>query len=588
MDRGKVRIDYGVMFPLRDGVKLACDIFRPDDDEKHPVLVQKSPYPYDIWGSQLMFAPLQGAEKGYVVILVQDRGRERSEGTWRPYLDESIDTYDAVEWAAVQPWSNGKVGLWGNCGYGYNAFLGAMEQPPHLKAIFTYVSTPNPYEGWTYQTGGAFQLSFMIAWTAVQLRDTLMRSGMPWDKVMQNWYPLYMKYYLSGYLKPPTPQDTYNTLPYHLPLVEQPGISEAPWWREWLTHPSYDEYWKKSDAVARASNIKVPVMEGCGWYDSGALGHIKMHRALSEHSDESIKAEHRLFIGPWDHSAYYNHRETYSGERNFGIGASTGSEFLAPLMFQWFDHWLKDGPVKYLPMENKVRYYQMGENVWKEAPDWPPAHKIVKYYLHSEGRANSRFGDGVLSKETPKVEPVDSYVYDPLNPVISVGGQSMLMATGIWNQQEIEKRQDMLVYTTPRLAESVAIAGPVTVTLYASTNAPDTDFTAKLVDVEPDGYCANITQGIIRARYRNGTDHEDFITPGKVTKYEIELYDTAHTFLPDHCIRLEIASSDFPTYDRNLNSKVTPALATEADAQKAVQQVFHRDTFVSSINLPVV
>jgi len=197
-------------------------------------------------------------------------------------------------------------------------------------------------------------------------------------------------------------------------------------------------------------------------------------------------------------------------------------------------------------------------------------------------------GNGGLSTVAPNTEPADSYVYDPLNPVIMAGGQCMAAPQGVKNQAEKELRQDILVYTTPRLAEPVAIAGPVTATLYASSSAEDTDFVVKLVDVEPDGYCVNITEGIVRARYRNSKEKEEFLTPGEVTKFKIELHDTAHTFQPDHCIRLEITSSNFPRFDRNLNSRVHPLYGTEDDAQKAVQQVFHTTKYQSSLNLPIV
>jgi putative CocE/NonD family hydrolase len=194
----------------------------------------------------------------------------------------------------------------------------------------------------------------------------------------------------------------------------------------------------------------------------------------------------------------------------------------------------------------------------------------------------------MLSPELPGTEPADSYVYDPFDPVPTAGGRSMIdVLPGVENQAQVEERQDVLVYTTPRLAEPVAITGPVSVTLYASSSAPDTDFTAKLVDVEPDGYCANIADGIIRARYRNGCDREEFLEPGEVTEFRIDLWDMAHTFLPNHRIRLEISSSNFPCFDRNLNSRVTPALGSAEDAQKAVQQVFHDASYPSHISLPV-
>lgn len=576
-----ILIEKDVMVAMRDSVRLATDVYRPDDGQKHPVLVMKSPYDKDdFWVvHELICSPLEAAARGYAVVIQDDRGRFKSEGTWR-FGDEGKDAYDTVEWAAAQEWSDGNVGLYGNCGLGYAPWFGAIEQPPHLKAIFSYVSTANFYEGWTYTTGGAFHLGFNLPWVGFIGTDTLARAELPPDELAQVLGTLAEVANLGN-----TPAETAEHLPLHLPLIDTPAACRLDYWREWLSHPSYDDFWQKSDAVPHADRIQVPVLHATGWYDICAKGHMKMHGALMAHGDERVREQSRFVIGPWDHSAYYNHRETYSGERDFGV--ATGPRFLAPMIFEWFDHWLKGEPATFMP-DSKVRYFQLGENVWKEDVAWPPAHTKVEYHLHSRGRANSRFGNGTLSTDRPGIEPLDSYVYDPLDPVLSVGGMTMMMTSGIYDQAANEERQDILVYSTPRLASPVAIAGPVTVTLFASSSTPDTDFTAKLVDVEPNGYCANITEGIVRARYRNGTDREEFLTPGEVTEFQIELYDTAHTFKADHCIRLEISSSNFPIFDRNLNSTVTPALGTEGDAQKAVQQVFHDEDHASYVVLPVV
>jgi putative CocE/NonD family hydrolase len=239
--------------------------------------------------------------------------------------------------------------------------------------------------------------------------------------------------------------------------------------------------------------------------------------------------------------------------------------------------------------EPRVRYFVMGENAWREASSWPPEHTHVNYYLHSGGRANSRMGDGALATEPPATEPPDSFVYDPLDPVPTAGGRTLLMVPGgVQNQAKIEERDDVLVYSSHRLVTPVTIAGPVSVTLFASSSAPDTDFTAKLVDVEPDGYCANLAEGIIRARYRNGRDREDMLEPGAVTEFVIDPWDVAHTFRSSHRIRLEISSSNFPHFDRNLNSRVDPAAGTAAEVRKAVQQVSHTAKHPSHVTLPVV
>jgi putative CocE/NonD family hydrolase len=572
-------VERDVMVPMRDGVRLAIDVYRPDDGVKHPVLVNGHPYDNDHFLAmhELLFSPLVGAQQGYAVVVQEARGRAGSEGTWRPYGDEGRDAHDTVEWAAAQPWSDGNVGLYGACALGPTAIQGAVEAPPHLKAVFAYMTATNYHSGWTY-SGGAFELGFQLSWTwTILAQDTISRLGLE---------PAAEKEALR---KLAEAASDLGGSARHLPLVDFPAYQDgaAPYWREWLSHPSYDEFWRQVDAVARADRIEVPVLHMSAWYDTCLRGHLDLHSALQLRGDERVRDQHRLVLGPWDHSAYYNKRPTCAGERDFGPEVMTGPDVLAPIAFQWFDYWLKGEGDAFLP-ENKVRYFHMGENVWKEVDSWPPAHTVVPYYLHSAGQANSRMGDGVLSTEPPGTEPPDSYVYDPFDPVPTAGGRSMIdVLPGVENQAQVEERQDVLVYTTPRLAEPVVITGPVSVTVYASSSAPDTDFTAKLVDVEPDGYCANIAEGIIRARYRHGCDREEFLEPGKVTEFCIDLWDMAHTFQPNHRIRLEISSSNFPRFDRNLNSRVTPALGSAEDAQKAVQQVLHDAPYPSHLSLPI-
>jgi putative CocE/NonD family hydrolase len=572
-------VERDVMVSMRDGTRLATDVYRPDDGARHPVLMNGHPYDNDhfLCTHELLFSPLVAAQRGYAVVVQEARGRAGSEGTWRPYGDEGRDAYDTVEWAAAQPWSDGNVGLYGSCALGYPAIQGAVEAPPHLKAVFAYMVASNYHSGWTY-SGGAFELGFQLSWVwTILAQDTISRLG----------------------LEPAASEEAVRKLTEaasdlensarHLPLIDFPPYQDgaAPYWREWLSHPGYDEFWRRADAVARADRIQVPVLHMSAWYDTCLRGHMDLYSALRLRGDERVRDQHRLVLGPWDHSAYYNKRPTCAGERDFGPEVLTGPDTLAPIAFQWFDYWLRGEGEAFLP-ERKVRYFQMGENIWKEVDSWPPPHAVVPYYLHSAGRANSRMGDGVLSTEPPGTEPPDGYVYDPFDPVPTAGGRSMIdVLPGVENQAQVEQRQDVLVYTTPRLAEPLAITGPVSVTLYASSSAPDTDFTAKLVDVEPDGYCANIAEGIIRARYRNGCDREEFLEPGELTEFGIDLWDMAHTFKPNHRIRLEISSSNFPRFDRNLNSRVTPALGSAEDAQKAVQQVFHNAPYPSHLSLPV-
>jgi len=573
-------VERDVMVAMRDGVRLATDIYRPDDDASHPTLVNLHPYDSDMFlvVHELLFSPLIAAQRGYVVLTTEARGRSGSEGEWRPYGDEGKDAYDTVEWAAAQSWSDGNVGLYGACALGLAAIQGAVEAPPHLKAVLAYMTATDFHAGWTYSTGGALELGFQMSWTwTILARDTLSRLGLEPDVLAQADSKLVEA------------SSDMNGSASYLPLIDFPAFQggAAPYWREWLSHPSYDESWQKVDNVSHAERIKVPVMHLSAWYDTCMKGHMDLNAALQERGDEKVRDQHRLIIGPTDHSAYYNKRPSCAGERDFGPEALTGPDVLAGMLFEWFDHWLR-GEEQTLMPESKVRYYQMGENAWRETEAWPPPHTMQTYYLHSAGHANSRMGDGKLNTKPPDTEPSDSYVYDPLDPVPTTGGRSMIdVPTGVENQATVEERQDVLVYTSPCLAEPLALTGPVSVTLHASSDAPDTDFTAKLVDVEPDGYCANIAEGIIRARYRNDREKEEFLEPGKVTEFTIDLWDIAHTFKPNHRLRLEISSSNFPRFDRNLNSRVTPALGSADDVRKAVQQVFHDAPNPSRLNLPI-
>lgn len=572
-------IERGVMVPMRDGVKLAADIYRPDDSEKHPVLIETimmSRNNANMIGGML-FNPLMMVDDGYVCIVFEARGREKSEGKWTPWLDDINDGYDKVEWAAVQSWSDGNVGVYGNCHAEYPVLAAAVANPPHLKAGLAYMGASNPHSGWMY-TGGAFELSFNLVWSLVM---AMQPEGQDVDpaRIQEVWGKI-------GQLRAEDPLG--HT--WYLPLVDLLSTDKgtaAPWWQLYLNHPAYDEYWKSVDLLPRVDQIKAPILHITGWYDMMLRGHMDLNDALKANGDPQVKDKHRLIIGPWDHDAYYNQHSSFAGERDFGT--PTGPALVAPAASQWFDRWLKGKETPFMPT-NGVRYFNMGTKEWKEASSWPPASTKVDYYLHSGGRANTRSGDGALFTESPDAEPADSYVYDPLNPVPTMGGRTLLTVWhgGVMNQAGIEERDDVLCYTTPRLNTPVSIAGPVTVTLYASSSAPDTDFTAKLVDVEPDGYCANIAEGILRARYRHGMDHEEFLEPGQVEKFEIDLWDASHTFRAGHRMRLEISSSNFPRFDRNLNSKVTPALGTIDDIRKAVQQVYHSGQYASRLTLPVV
>jgi putative CocE/NonD family hydrolase len=575
-----VLVERDVKVPMRDGVRLATDVYRPKGDGPWPVLVERTPYgkSFAWFTAGLIVNPLVAAERGYAVVVQDTRGRNASQGPFEPFVHEADDGYDTVEWAAGQPWSNGAVGVFGSSYLGVTALTATLAAPPHLKAAVSYLTGANYHDGWTY-SGGAFELSFNLWWTSFLAWDTVARARMR---------PKEREATLAELVEVAS---DWETAARHLPLADLPAFRKvAPYWREWLEHPSYDAFWKRVDQTAKAGGLKVPLLQVAGWFDNFARGAIDMHAALQSVRGKP-KTRSRLVIGPWDHEAYLSVRPTASGSREFGPAAVGGVTMMGDLVLDWFDEWLGGGAPSAASEAAPVRYFVMGENRWAGALTWPPKHRPTPWYLRSAGAASSRLGDGALSLDKPGPDPADSFLYDPADPVPSIGGRTLAPIFGpggIQDQSDVELRDDVLVYTSPMLTGPVSIAGPVTAVLHVASSAVDTDFTAKLVDVEPDGFCANIAEGIIRARYRDGHAREALLTPGEPTELTVDLWHVAHTFLPGHMIRLEVSSSSFPRWDRNLNCATSPGQAGPEELQVAVQQVLHDPAHPSRLLLPVV
>lgn len=581
-----VIVERDVMVTMRDKVMLATDIYRPADKAHYPVLVARTPYSKStaINVAARIFNPLDAVLRGYVVVVQDTRGRFKSEGEWKPFVNEIADGYDTVEWAATQPWSSGSIGVYGGSYVGVTALHVVVSAPPHLKACMVQAFASNFHNCWTY-SGGAFELGFNLFWVAGPFWglawDTLSRLNLSQMEIMETQEKLAQ-----------VAADPWRACS-HLPLLDIPAFKRsAPYWQEWLSHPAYDQYWKQLDVATKATPIKVPVLNLTGWFDIFLRGSLDLYELLQSHSDEKVYNSHRLIIGPWEHVSHINLTPSAAGQWDFGPEAISGPRSWADLAFQFFDHWLK-GEETPLLKTSKVRYFTMGENKWRDSSTWPPQYTPVKFYLHSGGSANTRSGNGTLTAQPPGNEPPDSYFYDPANPVPSVGGRTLfyhpvLGPAGVLNQAKIEEREDVLVFTFTRLSTPLTIAGPVSVTLFAASSAIDTDFTAKLVDVQPDGYCANIAEGIIRARYRTSMEKEELLEPGKVYKFIIDLWGIAHSFRVGHSVRLEISSSNFPRFNRNLNAQVNPSMAVAQDVQIATQQVFHDPEHPSHITLPVI
>ena len=362
----------------------------------------------------------------------------------------------------------------------------------------------------------------------------------------------------------------------------------APYYYDWLAHPEYDDYWKQVSIEESHADIAIPAYNFGGWYDIFMGGTIRNYQRMRElGASDLARSGQRLTIGPWIHGGS---PPSVSGEYNFGTRAAGAAIDLMGDMLRFYDHVLL-GKDNGFADDRPVRLFVMGENAWRREDEWPLSRAVeTAYYLHSDGRANSLNGDGALSVETPGDQPSDSYVYNPVNPVPTVGGglccDPAFMANGAYDQRWVEGREDVLVYSTPPLAEDVEVTGPVSVTLFASSSAVDTDFTAKLVDVEPSGYARNLTDGIIRARYRNPRQPAELIAPGDIIEYTIDLWATSNLFKKGHRIRVEISSSNFPRFDRNMNTGAP--IGSDVEFQPALQTIYHTPEYPSRLTLPVV
>lgn len=574
-----VRVVRDVEVALRDGVTLATDVYLPEGDGPFPTLI------YRVRGSRsaafisglLLVNPLQAVRRGYAVVIQEVRGRGGSSASWHPWVYELDDGEDCFNWVLAQPWCDGRLGAYGTAYSAVGATFLAMLGRPELKAIAVLGTGADFHDGWVY-TNGAFELGWNVYWCYMTLSESISRLDVD-DAERARLKREYAQALINA------PQIAARLPVRDHPLLERCGDLQ---FHEWLDHADYDEYWQSINVLEYADRITAPVLSIVGWHDNFLKAHFDMYREL--------RSPHRLIVGPWEHANYVNPFTTSkTGDVEFGPDANCGAAFSEPLVLDWMDRWVKGvdaGPA------SGVRYWQLGSDEWRDAPSWPPPHTEQRWYFHSAGGANTRQGDGRLGTGAPSPDEIsDSYVYDPADPVPTVGGKLLMptiLLAGIEDQRPVEDRADVLCYTSPALTEPVAVAGPLRVELWASSSCVDTDFTAKLVDVAPDGYAALLADGIVRARYRNGVRAAaPPLVPGEPTPFTIDLWDLAHTFRPGHRIRVEIASANFPRFDRNLNTSgyydgKPNGSESLADARVAAQQVHHRADHASCLVLPVV
>jgi putative CocE/NonD family hydrolase len=555
-----VTLERDLTMKTRDGVTLRADVCRPKVDGKFPVLLTRTPYDKN---GELDFC-LQAAARGYVVVVQDVRGRYTSEGEWYPFKNESQDGYDTVEWAAALPYSNGKVGMFGGSYVGATQYLAAIAQPPHLAGICPNYTASNYHDGWTYQ-GGAFEQWFNESWTTGLAVNTLGRHAET-NSDATSWT---QKLPLLSY-----------------PVLETSTAGLAPYFTDWLMHPNYDDYWKRWSIEDHYAQIQVPVFSLGAWYDIFLGGTLRNYTRLKkEASTEAARHGQRLMIYVAGHAGDWSDQKVgavdFGDKLPFDLGEAT---------LHWYDSLLK-GIANGLEHEKPVRIFVMGKNEWRDEDDWPleRAHS-TRYYLHSTAAANGLQGGGALSTVPPVDENPDQYVYDPDNAVPTIGGplccRPLPTGVGPEDQRPAEGRNDVLVFSTPAFTRDTEVTGPVSLDLYVSSSAVDTDFTGKLVDVWPNGFAQNLTEGILRLRYRNSQEKPELANPGEVYHVSVDLWATSNVFLPGHKLRLEISSSNFPRFDRNLNTGENQARGTHM--VRATNVIYHDKSRPSALVLAVV
>lgn len=568
-----IRLDINVPIKMRDGTVLYADVWRPGKRGKYPAILTRTPYNknFQFPTRAGYMNPQRIARAGYAVVIQDVRGTGDSEGNAFFWKQEIEDGYDSVEGVAALPWCDGNVGMYGFSYFGYTQLAAAVARPPHLRAIcpgMTYhVPRSFPYSA----RGDTFKLQIHLGWCLGRTLGELMRRNLPPQEMLTSLKEIIS---LTDGIK-----EQFRVLPVKdapaARVIDEMGMMPA--YRDIAGHND-DEYWQDIGGPLPLDEINVPVFSIAGWYDTEMTpGVLNSYRKLQERKSSRLPIN-RLLIGPWIHSA---DMLSIIGQLDFGLASSGMMADITGQHLRWFDRWLK-GKENGVDRESRVRIFIMGANAWRDEAEWPLNRtKFRKYYLHSGGQANTRDGNGALGTSLPGDEQPDSYLYDPRNPV-----PSNEMGAGAFDQRALENRPDVLVYTSSALEKDLEVTGPVRLKIYAATSAVDTDFTGKLVDVWPDGAAYNVAEGIVRARYRRAVAEPELLRPEEVYEYDIDLGGTSNVFKAGHRLRLEISSSNFPKWARNLNTGDNPG--GDATPRIAVQTVYHDQQRASHIVLPVI
>ncbi len=551
----EVDMRLNVKVPMRDGVELSADLYLPRASGTFPTVLMRTPY------SNNMDVTIERARvlanDGYACVIQDIRGRWDSDGDYYPFHPDVDDGFDTQEWVGQQEWSNGKIGMAGSSYLGLVQWLSAPLRSQYLTCLAPRVICGDFYNGLVYP-GGALQLNVVMTWGM----RTNGRTGQSID--YHDW------------------TNAFRALP-----VGDADLSAGRalgFFKDWIEHPAYDDYWNAIDVEDKWNEIEVPAFSMGGWFDLYSADAFTNFNGIRENGRTPEARQSRLIVGPWPHALSTSSK---TGDVDFGAGSLAdldGEET------RWFDYWLK-GIDNGIGDEPPLRLFIMGINEWRDEHEWPLARTDwQRWHLHSDGDANSVRGGGCLSIDTPTDEPVDRFVYDPEFPVQTVGGNNCcspdIVPWGPYDQRAVEMRSDVLVYTSDPFEEDMEVTGPIKVVLYAATDGPDTDWTAKLVDVFPTGYAMNLCDGIFRARYRESRSESRLLEPNRVYEYEIDVAVTGNVFQKGHSVRIEISSSNFPRFDRNLNTGKD--YGKDGEMRVANQAVYHSREYPSHVLLPVI
>nr|WP_293843580.1 CocE/NonD family hydrolase [uncultured Arsenicibacter sp.] len=590
-------IEQKIMMPMRDGIRLATDIYRPRTDKPVPIIFSKTPYNFNSWGdgeqrAGTYQAALDAVKHGYAYVVQNERGKFFSEGDWEILGAPTTDGYDAFAWMAKQPWSNGKIGTLGCSSTAeWQMAVAALGHPSHAAMVAqgfgAGVGRVGPFmEQGNWYRGGAQQMLFTTWLYGTQIDDKA-RPIFPKSATSEDLTRVSRFYDLA----PEMPKVDWAQGLRHLPVQDiiKHADGAKGMYDKLIPRKPNDPDWYKGGLYHDNMPFGVPSFWFASWYDVSTGPNLALFNHVRKNGiDEKTRNAQYLVIAPTLHCAYKRATEnTMVGERSVGDARLNYDE----LTYGWFDYWLKGDASADPAKMPRVRYYTMGSNKWQTSETWPPANaKPVTYYLSSGGRANSLYGDGKLTTKLPAAsEKADQFTYDPAFPVPSYGGNVCCTGNavqgGSYDQHQMETRNDILVYTTDAFDNGVEVSGNIETTLYVASDAKDTDFTIKLIDVYPDGRAFNLDETILRARYREGFDKEVFMEKGKVYKLVLSPMATSNYFAPGHRIRVEISSSNFPRFDRNMNTGGDNYSETKGVA--AHNQIYHTDKYPSQIQLPI-